>query len=91
MFTVGKKQTLQEVLQKYDLPVKVRFASDQQLTVGSSVTIANRFPDLELTEMFDEIYFLANSIIDGNILIIHDLCVICYKYFKLYQHEGDSK
>ena len=63
--SVGKEQTLKEVITEHSYPVDVKFSKDQEFDVGGSTTSANRFPQLTLIDEFDEVYFLANTIIDG--------------------------
>ena len=64
---MGKEQTLQNVIDTHSLPVNIKFADNQMITVATSVMTADRFPVLTLTEEFDEVYLLANSIVDGNV------------------------
>ena len=64
--SVGKEQTLKEVITEHSYPVDVKFSKDQEFDVGGSTTSANRFPQLKLIDEFDEVYFLANTIIDGK-------------------------
>lgn len=66
LFSVGKEQTLKEVVTEHAFPVDVRFAGNEEFSVGGSTTCTNRFPQLKLIDVFDEVYFLANTIIDGN-------------------------
>ena len=63
---MGKEKTLKDVVTEHAFPVDVKFAKDQQFVVGSSTTSANRFPQLKLIDVFDEVYLLANTIIDGK-------------------------
>ena len=66
---VGKEQTLKDIVTDHAFPVDVKFAKDQEFDVGASTTSANRFPQLKLIDVFDEVYFLANTIIDGKVNI----------------------
>ena len=52
---------------EHAFPVDIKFAKNQEFAVGSSTTSANRFPQLKLIDVFDEVYFLANTIIDGKV------------------------
>lgn len=63
----GKEQTLKDIINEHAFPIDVKFAGDQEFSVGSSRTCTNRFPQLRLVDIFDEVYFLANTIIDGVI------------------------
>ena len=55
---------------EHAFPVDIKFAKNQEFAVGSSTTSANRFPQLKLIDVFDEVYFLANTIIDGKVYLL---------------------
>ncbi|XP_060561658.1 uncharacterized protein LOC132721382 [Ruditapes philippinarum] len=64
---VGAELSLYNILQSNSLPLWVQFPADRVLTVCNKSINTNDIPPWQLTKRFDEVYFLANTIVDGQL------------------------
>ncbi|KAL4218551.1 hypothetical protein ACF0H5_023285 [Mactra antiquata] len=62
----GKPKDLGKILEKGHLPITVQFPKDQTITVDEKCMKTDYIPPLELSETFDEMYFLGNFITQGE-------------------------
>lgn len=64
----GKEKFITAIMSENEssLPVTVQFPRDRIITVGSQSISTNHIPPLQLTQTFDEVYFLGNFINDGE-------------------------
>ncbi|XP_060603924.1 uncharacterized protein LOC132756803 [Ruditapes philippinarum] len=63
----GAESSLYNILRSNSLPLWVQFPADRVLTVCNKSINTNRVPAWKLTKRFDEVYLLANTIIDGQV------------------------
>ncbi|KAL3891480.1 hypothetical protein ACJMK2_003742 [Sinanodonta woodiana] len=103
----NKEFSLSEIIEKNKLPIEVRFAKDETITVGSVSLSTSIFPALKLTHTIEEISMLVNFITDDGIdlrsvripLYLKDLrlCLITgikgktAVYWKFFQDELTAK